>query len=294
VRILLEALRSIRSSMSISVAATITVLNAVFLLGIFVPVYLQVRSAVNEQRDKLDVSVYIDDSATPEQVNSLQAQILAHPNTKDVEFVSKEDALRRLRERVNSDVIEELPGNPLPASYEVTLEDPESRQEFADAIAGHPALDTAPGFDPIETGGETADRIIRGGNIIKWTGLGLLVVLLIASIFQIANTIRLSIFARRREVEVMKLVGATNWFIRWPFMIEGVICGVVGAVASVILLFAVKIAVVDTFFETANSPFASDNAATISFWLLALMLVGAGAVVGALGSFITLRRFLRV
>jgi cell division transport system permease protein len=289
----IEALRSLRSSVSISLAAVVTVLSAVFMLGIFVPVYLQVQSVVNDQRDKLDVRVFIDDNAPVEQVNSLRTAIEAHPNTKEFTFISKADALTELRTQVDPSVLEELPANPLPASFEVKLEDPGKRSELVDALAGHPALDKT-GGNPISTGGETADKIIRGGNIIKWAGLGLLVVLLVASVFQIANTIRLSIFARRREVEVMKLVGATNWFIRWPFMIEGVICGVAGALISVGLLFAVKVAIVDTLFDISDSPFAGDQGGSIGFISLSLILVAAGAVVGALGGGITLRRFLRV
>jgi cell division transport system permease protein len=290
---LIEAFRSLRSSASISLAAAVTVLSAVFMLGIFVPVYLQVQSVVNEQRDKLDVRVYIDDQAPVVQVNALRTAIDANENTKEVTFISKADALEEVRSQVDASVLEELVANPLPASFEVKLNDPAKRQELVDALKGHPALDTS-GGDPISTGGETADKIIRGGNIIKWAGLGLLIVLLLASVFQIANTIRLSIFARRREVEVMKLVGATNWFIRWPFMIEGVICGVAGALVSVGLLFTVKVAIVDTFLDLSDSPFGGGSDGSISFPLLALMLVAAGAVVGALGGGITLRRFLRV
>ncbi|MEW6581564.1 MAG: permease-like cell division protein FtsX [Actinomycetota bacterium] len=290
---LVEALRSIRSSMSISVAATVTVLNAIFILGIFIPVYLQVQSEVNRQREKLDIRVYIDDNATVAQVNGLRTIIASHPNTESFVYVSKQDALDQVSKQVDPEVLAELPANPLPASFEVKPKDPEKAGELIDAVTGNPALDTS-GGDPITYGKETADKIIRAGNIIRYAGLGLLIVLMIASVLQIANTIRLSIFARRREVEVMKLVGATNWFIRWPFMIEGVICGVVGAVVSVLLLLAVKLAVVDTFFELSDSPFAGQDGATLSFPELALILVAAGAVVGALGGGITLRRFLRV
>ena len=115
-----------------------------------------------------------------------------------------------------------------------------------------------------------------------------------ASILLIGNTIRLSIFARRREVEVMKLVGATNWFIRWPFVIEGIICGLVGAVLSVALLWAVKVGVVDHWIDGTDSALQRDEATTIGFPLLGLVLIAAGALVGAIGSGITLRRFLKV
>jgi cell division transport system permease protein len=290
---LVEALRSIRSSFSISVAATVTVLNAVFILGIFIPVYQQVRSEVDRQREKLDIRVYIDDNATVAQVNGLRTLIASNDNTKSFTFISKQDALDQVKKQVDPSVLQELPANPLPASFEVKPKDPEKAQQLIDTLAGNPALDTS-GGDPITYGKETADKIIRAGNIIRYAGLGLLIVLMVASILQIANTIRLSIFARRREVEVMKLVGATNWFIRWPFMIEGVICGMVGAVIAVLMLLAVKLAVVDTFFSLSDSPFAGDSGATLSFTTLAAWMILAGAAVGAAGSVITLGRFLRV
>lgn len=290
---LLEAVRSIRSSFSISVAATITVLNAVFILGIFIPVYQQVNSEVDRQREKLDIRVYIDDNATVAQVNGLRTLIASNPNTKSFTFISKQDALDQVKQQVDPSVLQELPSNPLPASFEVKPRDPERAQELIDTLAGNAALDTS-GGDPITYGKETADKIIRAGNIIRYAGLGLLLVLMLASTFQIANTIRLSIFARRREVEVMKLVGATNWFIRWPFVIEGIICGMVGAVVAVVLLLAVKLAVVDTFFSLSDSPFAGGDGATLSFSSLAGLMILAGAGVGALGSAVTLGRFLRV
>lgn len=291
----IEAVRSLRSSLSISVAAVVTVLSAVFMLGMFVPVYLEVRSVVSDQRDKLDVRVWIDDNAPAEQVNSLRTAIDAQPNIKSVAYISKDDALAQARETLSPSVFEELVGNPFPASFQIVLDDPGKRGQLKDALTGHPALDKSTDQPAIATGGETVDKIIRGGNIIQWAGLGLLVVLLVASVFQIANTIRLSIFARRREVEVMKLVGATNWFIRWPFMIEGVICGVAGALVSVGLLYTVKVAIIDTFQGLSDSPFAnSDDGGSLGFLSLSLILVAAGAVVGALGGGITLRRFLRV
>jgi cell division transport system permease protein len=131
-------------------------------------------------------------------------------------------------------------------------------------------------------------------RFIQWAGLGLITILLVASVLLIGNTIRLSIFARRREVEVMKLVGATNWFIRWPFVIEGIICGLIGAILSVALLWAVKVGVVDQWIQDADSALTRDQATTIGFPLLCAILVISGGIVGALGSGITLRRFLKV
>ncbi|MEZ5081203.1 MAG: FtsX-like permease family protein [Thermoleophilia bacterium] len=141
---------------------------------------------------------------------------------------------------------------------------------------------------------ETSDRLLRIAKLIQYSGLVLIGVLLVAAILLIGNTIRLSLFARRREVEVMRLVGATNWFVRWPFIIEGVITGVVGAVAAVLLIWAAKALVVDEFVRNSTEGLTRDSTSTISFFALSAILILAGGLVGALGSGVTLRRFLRI
>jgi cell division transport system permease protein len=290
-----EALRSIRANAAVSVAATVTVLIAVFILGAFIPSFLYVQSTVDSQKDRVDINVFISDAATVPQVEGLRSQLTALQERGEVEsfvYVSKDEALVKLRDRLNDpSILEELPGNPLPASFEVKPTDPARSDTIIAQLEDSPAIDTELG---ISYGKETADRLLSVARFIQWAGLGLISILLVASILLIGNTIRLSIFARRREVEVMKLVGATNWFIRWPFVIEGVICGLIGAALSVALLFAVKVGVVDTWIRDADSDLTRDSATTIGFPLLGLMLIAAGAVVGALGSGITLRRFLKV
>jgi cell division transport system permease protein len=181
--------------------------------------------------------------------------------------------------------------NPVPANYRLKPSDVENAPQIVADLKGQPAVDAGLG---ISYGKETADKLLRVARFIQWAGLVLITILLVASILLIGNTIRLSIFARRREVEVMKLVGATNWFIRWPFVIEGVICGLLGALLSVALLWAVKVGVVDQWIAGADSDLTRDQATTMGFPTLGLILVAAGATVGALGSGITLRRFLKV
>ena len=290
-----EALRSIRANAAVSVAATVTVLIAVFILGAFIPSFLYVQSTVDSQKAKVDIDVFISDSATVTQVNGLQRQLTALQDSGQItsfRYVSKDDALAELRGRLKDpSILEELPSNPLPAKFNVKPADPAQAQAIIDQISDSPAIDKELG---VSYGKETADKLLSVAKFIQWAGLGLITILLIASILLIGNTIRLSIFARRREVEVMKLVGATNWFIRWPFVIEGVICGLVGAALSVLLLWIVKVGVVDTWIQDADSALTRDQATTIGFPLLCLILVGSGALVGALGSGITLRRFLKV
>jgi cell division transport system permease protein len=289
---LVEALRSIRANFAISAAATVTVLITVFILGAFIPSFLYVQSTVDNQKQRIDVRFFLSDYSTPKQRNALYERLDRNPHVKTLAFVSKDQAIKKLATQLKDpSILKDVPGNPLPASFEVKPDDPANAQAIIDSVRGDPALDRA---DPYEYGKQTADRLLTVAHFIQWVGLGLIIVLLVASILLIGNTIRLSIFARRREVEVMKLVGATNWFIRWPFMIEGVICGVIGAILSAGLLWAVKVGFVDHWLNVNDTGLTRDDATTIGFTYLCLLLVAAGALVGALGSGITLRRFLKV
>jgi cell division transport system permease protein len=271
------------------------VLIAVFILGAFIPSFLYVQSTVDSQKEKVDIDAFIADTATVPQVEGLRTQLAAlqtQGQIREFTYVSKDDALTELRGRLKDpSILEELPSNPLPAKFNIKPTDPDNAQAIIDQIADSAAIDPELG---ISYGKETADRLLSVARFIQWAGLGLITILLVASILLIGNTIRLSIFARRREVEVMKLVGATNWFIRWPFVIEGVICGLIGAILSVALLWAVKVGVVDQWIQDADSALTRDQATTIGFPLLCAILVISGGIVGALGSGITLRRFLKV
>jgi cell division transport system permease protein len=292
---LAEAIRSIRANAAVSIAATVTVLIAVFILGAFIPSFLYVQSAVDSQKSRIDVRVYISDAAKIAQVNQLQAAISdleAQGLIKESTYINKDQALAELKSRLKDPDITDLVGsNPVPANFRLKPTDVEKAPQIVAALQGQPAVDQEQG---ISYGKETADKLLSVARFIQWAGLGLITILLVASILLIGNTIRLSIFARRREVEVMKLVGATNWFIRWPFVIEGIVCGLLGAVLSVALLWAVKVGVVDQWIEGADSDLTRDEATTIGFPALGLILIAAGALVGALGSGITLRRFLKV
>ena len=297
---LAEAWRSIRANAAVSVAATVTVLIAVFVLGAFIPSFLYVQSSVDEQKNKIDVAVYVADSATVKNTNAIETRIESlkrEGQVRESVYVSKEDALAEMRTRVDPALLEDLTSNVFPASYNLTLANPENADQIVAQLVGLPGLATDVGdaaTPGISYGSETADKLLRVARFIQWAGLALISILLVASILLIGNTIRLSIFARRREVEVMKLVGATNWFIRWPFVIEGIICGLVGAVLSVLMLWGVKVGVVDQWISDAERPLSQNAPTTISFALLALLLIASGAVVGARGSGLTLRRFLKV
>jgi cell division transport system permease protein len=292
---LAEAFRSIRANVAVSIAATVTVLIAVFILGAFIPSFLYVQSSVDSQKARVDIRAYISDSAKVAQVNELQnelVQLQQQGTVKSFVYINKDQALRELKGRLKDpSVTDYLTTNPIPANFRIKPGSAEQAPAVIAAIGDNPAIDKQLG---VSYGKETTDKLLTVARFIQWAGLALITILLVASVLLIGNTIRLSIFARRREVEVMKLVGATNWFIRWPFVIEGIICGLVGALLSVALLWAVKVGVVDHWIDTTDSALQRDEATTIGFPLLGLVLIAAGALVGAVGSGITLRRFLKV
>jgi cell division transport system permease protein len=291
-----EALRSIKSNAAISTSAIVTVLITGFILGSALATYLYVQSQVDTQRGRVEIKAYIQDGATPEQVNAFQRRVVSTAHVQKALYVSKDEALKREQKRLkNSDILDVLPGNPYPASFEITPDNPDNNAGIMKALEGDPAL-LRDKLSPtgLSDGGPITKKLLKVSRFISWTGLALVLTLLVSSILLIANTIRLSIFARRREVEVMKLVGATNWFIRWPFIIEGVICGLIGGLLSAMLLFIAKRVIVDNLLLSGGDSLLKGGDASIGFVPLALLVVLTGAAVGALGSGVTLRRFLKV
>lgn len=282
-----EALRSITANLSTTIAAAMTVLIGMFLLGLCIALGSWVVSWTDHVKKEVLVKVFFEQDVKAKEVNAVRAQLDAMPEVAKIVYVSPQEALAEQRKKY-PDLYEELAFNPLPPAFEVTPD----RAEDVNAIAGR--LDPPPvGVEKIDYAQKKTERVLRVARIIEIVFLLAAAVLLAASIILIANTIRLSIFARRREIEVMKLVGATNWFVRGPFMLEGLICGFTGALIAVVLLFLGRELALPTIFSDTIKDAGSDVRAW-SFELIAGILVGAGLLLGALGSGITLRRFLRV
>jgi cell division transport system permease protein len=293
-----EALRGLSRSSAPALAAMLTVLLTALVLGVFIPIVQATTGTANEVRNRVVVDVYIKNSATPDERAQLQRAIEQTANVKSVEHISKAEALAKAEQK-NPKAFQEgselLGSNPLPASFRVVPDDPGELDRIFDRLAP-PGADgrrepQLAAIDEVRNREEDTDKILSATSLVKVLTAGLAALLLFASVALVANTIRLSIFARRREVEVMKLVGATNWFIRWPFVIEGVVVGFVGGVLAVLLLTVAK----ETFIDPLSDRFALIAAPdTIDFPLLVVLLLLACVAVSAVGSGLTLRRFLRV
>ena len=288
-----EALRGLRRSSAPALAALLTVVITALVLGVFIPIVQATTGTANEVRNRVVVDAYLKDSATEADRAEAQRELEGTAGVKSVEYISKDEALRELGHKVTDtqDKIELLGSNPLPSLFRITPDDPDELKAIVAQIAPRRARPRLDAIDDVQNRESDTGKILSATGLVKGLGAVMAGLLILASIALVANTIRLSVFARRREVEVMKLVGATNWFIRWPFVIEGVIVGFLGGILSVLLLAIAKTTVVDPLSDRFALLAAPD---TIDFPLLIVLLLFACVAVSAIGSGITLRRFLRV
>ena len=283
-----EAWASIRMNLSTTVAATMTVLIGMCLLGLFIALGTWVLSWSNHVQKELQVHVYFASDATKQQEHAVFTKLRSDPRAKTVVFRSKAQALAQMKKDFPELFKTGLPSNPLPDSYVVT-----PLKAAQTPLIGQEVRQSGwTGVDRVSWGSTTAKRVLTIAKVISIVFLIAVVLLVIAATLLIANTIRLSIFARRREIEVMKLVGATNWFIRGPFMLEGLVCGFLGSVLAVILLVLGKSIALPSIMPHIGG--GSSDVHALSFTLNAIALLAAGLLLGATGSAVTLRRFLQV
>jgi cell division transport system permease protein len=290
-----EAMRSMSRNAVPSFAAMASVLVTVLVLGVFIPVVQATTGAANDVRSRVLINVYLKTNAKPgdvDRVRNLLDDKVAYVGK--VQYVSKAQALREQRARY-PEAYDLLGTNPLPDTFRVTPDKPDNALKLRDALApstpggGHTTID--PSVGAVKSSRDDTEKILVATRVVKLTTALLAVLLVVASILLVSNTIRLSLFSRRREVEVMKLVGATDSFIRWPFVIEGILLGALGGTLAILLLGVGKIALLDPLIEQFSLLAAPK---TIQFGMLIAVLLGASVAVSAIGSGLSLRRFLRV
>ena len=284
-----EAFRAMRRNAAPSFAALATVLVTMLVVGVFIPAVEVTNGAANSVRGRLYVEVFMKNNASSSDDARVQREIRAAPHVKSVVFVSKAQAFA-LQKKQNPAAYALLQYNPLPDAFHVYPDN------AANVLAVQSALSPNGGvLDPtiqnvIEKKSYTK-KALELTSAVKWGGVAFAGLLTLASILLVANTIRLSLFARRREVEVMRLVGATDWFIRWPFVIEGILVGAAGALLAIVVLAIVKIALLDPLFSGWA---LVGGVRTIAFPALLAIMLGAGVLVSAVGSGVSLRRYLRI
>lgn len=283
--------KSVWRNKNMAAASIASVASSLFILGVLLAVVLNINHfAMMIQHQFDDIQAFIMDEVTAEEITVLKSEIESLPNVRKVVFESKEMAMDKLKERWGEDayLLEGLE-NPLQNSLIVEL----NSLKNADAVADHLKADVR--VDSINYYKDVVDRLLFFSRVISIAGLALISLLFVISLFIIANTIKIVIYARRREINIMKYVGATNWFIRWPFVIEGMILGLIGASVALGFVYLLYDFIYDklgsgTYTLIGNSMLSVD----IIFGNMLSIFLSAGVGVGILGSLVSLRRHLEV
>ena len=294
-----EALGSMRRNWVMAMAAVITVFISTAILGAVLVTRDNLNQGATSLKNRVMIEVFIKDEAAPEAVQALERKISGMPAVKSYKYISKAEALKRFRERFGERIVANLPINPLPASYEIQVKDADKVDAVAQQFFSDPTVDNDPGtHNGVKYARETVRKMLGTINLIEKGMWVTTAIFAAAAILLISTTVRLSIFARRREVEIMRLVGATNWFIRWPFVLEGFITGLLGAVLAAVFVWVGNWGIAN-WIRTSDIDFIDLKVFRMWWqggtWPLGLLpsLAILGAFLGAVGSLVALRRYLK-
>jgi len=287
---IIDALKSLKRNKTITFASIITVAATLFIFGVFLIVAQTINMGVESVESKVEIKAYLIDEITTQEQANVETILQGVEGVKEITYESKEEAFDKFKERLGEDnailagFSEER--NPLPNSFVVSLEEPEAAMRVEEALTG------VRGVEDVGNERETVERIIGLAKIIRTMGVVIFIILVLVSLFLISNTIKLTVYSRRREIGIMKFVGATDWFIRWPFLIEGMIMGLIGGIIAVaVVFFAYQLVYADITQSLFYAGLVKPSEVLNSFsWQFGL----TGLVIGALGSFIALKRFLDV
>lgn len=293
-----ETFTSFRRNFLMGFTAITTIAITLFIVGFFTVLVFDIQSVINSIKGQVELAVYLQDNISPQLNDYIETEVKSWEETAEVKYISKEQALERFKEQnEGSDILKEIQGNPLPASFEITLNDPEKVElvalRFLDKDGNY-----IEGIDDVVYGQTYVRRLFSITAIIGTIAFIIIIVLLLATIVLIFNTIRLSIYARRKEIEVMKLVGASNWFVRIPFLFEGFFEGFMGSIVSVVMLYLLgnfllikgERVIVDTMRIKELAILGSGN--IIIYIYIGLIVLGG--LLGIISSGIALRRYIKI
>ena len=284
-----ETFTSLKRNSLMSIASISTVALSILVLGMFLTMVLNVNNLASHLENQVQVTIYMDDSASQEQLKQMEKVLRSTEGIVKVTPRTKEEALGEFKKRLGEQQkLLAAPGedNPFPASFEIQVDHPERIPQLVAQVQQMPGVETA------KFGQEVVERLFQLTRVLRLGGILLIVLLAIATLFIISNTIRITVFARRREVNIMKYVGATDWFIRWPFLLEGMLMGFVGAVIASVILFQGYNAIQAKIYGTLAFFPMLPSWPTMGY--LSAGLICVGTLIGALGSSISLRKFLDV
>jgi cell division transport system permease protein len=284
-----EAFKNLRLNLLMSITAITTTFICIVVLGVAWLVSAHVGGVTSSVRQDVSVEAYFPPDATQEEIDGIISDVKSWPEVSGVNYVSEEEALAAFKETFadRPELSENLAPGVLPASIQIQLEDPSE----ADAVAQR--LEQEKGFtdDNLSYPQQTIERLNSVTSYMIWGLYGATMLFLISSVLLISNAIRLSIFARRKEIEVMKLVGASDSFVRTPFVFEGMVQGLIGAGLAAFAVIWINFLFIDWARDAL--PFVPISADAVNPILLLLVLVVVGVVIGVVGSFLSVTRFLR-
>ncbi|MEI6287408.1 MAG: permease-like cell division protein FtsX [Bacillota bacterium] len=284
-----EAIGSLKHNRLMALAAVTTMAISLLILGMFFVMVMNINHIASSIESQVQISAYLKDDVDEQQINDVGKRVAGIEGVASVKFVDKETALKIFRERLgeNKSILEALGDtNPLPNYFEIRAKDATEVKVIAEK------LEQSGDFENIKYGQEIIEQLFRLTKFIRIVGVLVIVFLSLAALFIISNTIRITVFARRREIEIMKYVGATDAFIRWPFVLEGIILGVGGSLIALILLNWTYGTVVEMATRSLTFLPIVPMYPLLTFVNIGIVLIGCG--IGAVGSGISIRRFMRV
>ena len=292
-----QSLQGFTRNLSTTLGSIITIFLSLFIIGLFLIGALVIDNIVKSVENEVSITAYISDDATQADIDAAEAYIQGLEGVSSVSFTTKEEALENFRNMSsNAAIVDELGGNPLPASINVELSDPQMVQQVADQIEASEQFgkiaDEENPADSLKYGQRTVERLFSVTNYIRYIGIALIILLVFISLVFINNTIRLAIMARRKEIAIMRLVGASNGFIRGPFLMEGALHAVIGAILASACLELLRQFALPRLQQSLS--FLPITVEGNTFLLIYLVLLIAGLIIGLVGSALAMRRYLKV
>lgn len=292
-----ESLKGFVRNLSTALGSIVTIFLSLLIIGIFFIGGFVVENVVSSVENEVSIAAYLSDDASEADIQSLENYIKGLEGVESVSFTTKEQALENFKETSNTDIIDALDGqNPLPASIDVQLSEPQLVEQVASSIENNDTFKTIAGYDTpadsLKYGQKTVDRLFSLTNYVRYIGIALIALLIFIAMVFINNTIRLAILARRKEIAIMRLVGASNGFIRGPFLMEGALHAIIGSLLAVGALELLRSLALPQLQEAL--PWLPINMGFNTFLLIYGALVLAGLLIGLVGSALAMRRYLKV
>lgn len=284
-----ETVKSLFRNRFMAIASVLTVTLSMFILGIFLSAVLNINHMASYLENQVEMTVYLKDGLKTQQVMTVGSRLKSLSGLKEIAFTDKDQAMEEFRNRMGEQagLLDSINGNPLPASYQTSFNSPDELKMAVNIVRNYSEV------EEVQYGQDVIEQLYRIAKVIRISGIILILFLSAAELFIISNTIRLTVFARRREIQIMKYVGATNGFIRWPFLFEGMIIGLIGSTIASILLCLGYNLILEEMTEAGLVFFS-----LIPFWpfmsYVSLFILASGIIIGALGSAISLRKYMKV